>query len=410
MTIQRDQVLFLHTNYPAQFRFLVKAYKSSNWDVWFASYTRRHQILPGIKYLKLNNGSNKGSKYDQQQRKSVISFQQLLLAKRNHGLNPKRIYIHTGWGLGSFLKELFPKALIFAYSEWWFNLYAEDYLFDPDNPNVNHDLNSKLFSLLRNQAFGYELFQADAIISPTKWQYLQLPKHFRAKTHIIFDGIDPNMFSPGIPSIELKNMLPNLDDNVPLLTYATRGLEPYRGFPEFIRAAIYLLQSEPNWHVAIAGNDSVNYHKSPKAPKNGYGSVAMEQFKSLGLEHRVHMLGSLPFSVYRDLLRRSTLHCYFTRPYVLSWSLLESALTGCRLLASNTKPVNEFLANEKGVTLVDYTSSKLGEKLVAISQKVIDEDISSWQWRKLRSSLVEKVSANKCVEQHFALAESIDGN
>jgi len=403
-----NQVLFLHTNYPAQFRFLVKAYNANEWDVWFASHTKKHEILPQIKYIKLNSGKLTGSKLVQQQRKSVIVFHQLLHAKRNLGLNPKRIYIHTGWGLGAFIKELFPNALVFAYSEWWFNLFSEDYLFDLSNSDVSHTLDSKLFSLLRNQGFAYELMQADVIITPTKWQYQQLPKKFRDKANVIFDGIDPSMFSPGPQDGGLNKVLPNLDQKVPLLTYATRGLEPYRGFPEFVKAAAYLLKSDPYWQIAIAGNDSVSYHKSKNAPKEGYGAEAMQYFKNIGVSNRVHMMGSLPFGVYRDLLRRSNLHCYFTRPYVLSWSLLESALTGCNLFVSNTKPVVEFLAESEGTTLVDYTSKDLGEKLLGTTLSIRNKPLSPFQLRKSRESLVEKVSAKNCIAQHFALASSLE--
>ena len=407
MTLE-NQVLFLHTNYPAQFRFLVKAYSANKWDVWFASHTKKHEILPQIKYIKLNSGTCKGSKLDQQQRKSVIVFYQLLHAKRNLGLNPKRIYIHTGWGLGAFVKELFPKSLVFAYSEWWFNLFSEDYLFDPNNSNVSHSLDSKLFSLLRNQGFAFELMQADVIITPTKWQCQQLPENFREKANVIFDGIDPKMFSPGPQEIDLDKFLPGVDQKVPLLTYATRGLEPYRGFPEFVKAAAYLLQSDPNWQIAIAGTDSANYHKNKNSPKRGYGAEAMDYFKSIGVSHRVHMLGTLPFGAYRDLLRRSNLHCYFTRPYVLSWSLLESAITGCSLFVSNTKPVAEFLENDEGTILVDHTAKDLGVNLLKAATTIRNKSISPFELRKSRESLLEIVSVENCIDQHFALAKSFD--
>ena len=31
----------------------------------------------------------------------------------------------------------------------------------------------------------------------------------------------------------------------------------------------------------------------------------------------------MPYEHYKQLLQRSNLHCYFTRPYVTSWSLLK---------------------------------------------------------------------------------------
>ena len=103
-------------------------------------------------------------------------------------------------------------------------------------------------------------------------------------------------------------------------------------------------------------------------------------------------------------MRRSNLHCYFTRPYVLSWSLLESALTGCKLFVSSTEPVQEFLMNDQGTMLVDHTSNDLGKKLLEYSihskTKSYDEDRKR---RSDRSTLVSRVSKSECIEKHFSL-------
>ena len=110
----QQQVLFLHTNYPAQFRFLVKEYIALGWDVRFASHTTKHLPLPEIKFLKLSKVPKKSSKYNFQNHTSLSIFYQLLKEKRENGLSPRRIYVHTGWGMGQFLKDLFPKAAVIA--------------------------------------------------------------------------------------------------------------------------------------------------------------------------------------------------------------------------------------------------------------------------------------------------------
>tara|TARA_B100000674_G_scaffold499252_1_gene543259 strand:- start:5301 stop:6545 length:1245 start_codon:yes stop_codon:yes gene_type:complete len=402
------QVLFLHTNYPAQFRFLVKAYIARGWKVWFASHTQKNKPLPKVKYIQLEKSPQKGSKLDQNQRSCLLAFKKLLSLKRNDGLNPKRIYVHAGWGLGSFLRELFPNSVIIAYSEWWFTLFSQDFLFNPLDTHVQHDLDSRLLSLLRNHSFSYELQQADLLIAPTEWQRSQLPKNFRKKCHVVFDGIDPVMFSPGLQTTHADKRIATLSPETPLLTYATRGLEPYRGFPEFVKASFELLKEYKHWHVAIAGNDSINYYKSSRAPKNGYGKEAYEFYKSHNLLSRVHFLGSLPLLAYRDLLRRSNLHCYFTRPYVLSWSFLESMFTGCRLFASNTPPVLEFAKKDPDTYLVDYIQSDVGSSLVGhIAQIEQDGPIKDNNTLSdYRKSLRNKLSAETCVQKHLELADS----
>lgn len=405
-----DQVLFLHTNYPAQFRFLVKAYLARGWKVWFASHTQKNKPLPSVKYIKLEKAPSKGSKLDQNQFSALIVFKQLLSLKRNNQLNPKRIYVHAGWGLGSFLRELFPDSTIIAYSEWWFNLFSQDYLFNPSDSHVQHTLDSRLISLLRNHSFSYELQQADLLIAPTEWQRSQLPNNFQKKCHVVFDGIDQHMFSPGPQTKYADKRIASLSPDTPLLTYATRGLEPYRGFPEFIKASFELLKEHKNWHVAIAGNDSINYYKSSNAPKNGYGNEAYEFFKSHDLSSRVHFLGSLPLLAYRDLLRRSNLHCYFTRPYVLSWSFLESMFTGCRLFASNTAPVLEFAQHDPDTHLVNYIQEDVGSFLVnhvsylEENGKIKNNGILT----KSRKALRDSLSSNACVTKHLELADDLN--
>tara|TARA_B100000674_G_scaffold498996_1_gene540882 strand:- start:5478 stop:6731 length:1254 start_codon:yes stop_codon:yes gene_type:complete len=398
------QVLFLHTNYPAQFRFVLKAYLANNWDVWFASHTQKLVPLSKIKYIQLKKGSDKGSKLDRQHRISVNAFQHLLREKRTNGLYPDRIYVHTGWGLGQFLRDLFPNALIIAYSEWWFNLNSEDFLFDPKSLDVQHTQASKLTMILRNQSFSMELQQADCIISPTKWQKFQLPPIFRDKCKVIFDGIDENMFSPGTTAITKESQFASLNPDLLTLTYATRGLEPYRGFPEFVKAAAELLQSDLRWQVVIAGEDKINYHKGKNSPDGGYGSQALEYFRSLDLADRVHMVGSLPLESYRDLLRLSDLHCYFTRPYVLSWSLLESTLVGCSIFASNTSPVVEFLNGDEDTFLVDHTAVNLGSNLIDVASKIALDAKKVKKLNKFRTLLSKRICAKNCAELHLNYA------
>ena len=74
-------------------------------------------------------------------------------------------------------------------------------------------------------------------ICPTNWQKAQFPKEFHNKIQVIHDGIDTSYFAPDdnvefkIPNTDIKL---NKNDNV--ITYATRGMEEYRGFPEFMKA------------------------------------------------------------------------------------------------------------------------------------------------------------------------------
>jgi len=69
-------------------------------------------------------------------------------------------------------------------------------------------------------------------------------------------------------------------------------------------------------------------------------------------QERVLFTGLLDYNDYRSLLWRSDLHCYFTRPYVTSWSLFEAAACGARL-AVNKSPATIGIAEDESVTWVD---------------------------------------------------------
>lgn len=416
-------VLFIHTNYPAQFRFLVKEYLARGWSVAFASHTCKHPPLKAMRHIPLQQGPKtlQASKLDKIEANSLQAFADLLKAKRQ-GLKPDLIYCHSGWGLGSFLKDLFPRARLIAYSEWWFDFHAEDFRFDPGHSEIRHDLQSRLRMLLRNQGFALELIQADAIVAPTEWQRSQLQAKLRQNCQVIFDGIDSRMFRPESPTIAAGSPLAMLPPEAPLLTYATRGLEPYRGFPEFAEAALRLLQERGCWHVAIAGKDQPSYFRS--GPKGGYGAMAMARFEEAGVADRVHLLGRLPLGTYTQLLQRSDLHCYFTRPYVLSWSLLEAALCGCRLFSSDVAPVREFLSGDRGSQLVDHTGAELPAELIQESDAALTEADSQNQGdssnlkqdervnlakRRLtgRGEILKRVERRRCVTRHLALAAAL---
>ena len=75
-----------------------------------------------------------------------------------------------------------------------------------------------------------------------------------------------------------------------LITYATRGMEPYRGFPQFMEAVALIQQRRPKCHVVVAGDDRVAYGKTLPDGKT-YKQLMLEKLP-LDLS-RLHFTGSL---------------------------------------------------------------------------------------------------------------------
>jgi glycosyltransferase involved in cell wall biosynthesis len=76
-------------------------------------------------------------------------------------------------------------------------------------------------------------------------------------------------------------------------------------------------------------------------------------------------VGHLPLAVYRQLLLRSDLHLYFSRPFVLSWSLLEAMACGCSIVASDVEPVRDLIRSGIHGQLVDHTAADLWQRIEA---------------------------------------------
>jgi glycosyltransferase involved in cell wall biosynthesis len=67
---------------------------------------------------------------------------------------------------------------------------------------------------------------------------------------------------------------------------------------------------------------------------------------------RVHFLGQVPRETYLRVLQVSTVHVYFTYPFVLSWSLLEAMAAACLVLGSANAPVDEVVRDGENGLLV----------------------------------------------------------
>jgi glycosyltransferase involved in cell wall biosynthesis len=105
--------------------------------------------------------------------------------------------------------------------------------------------------------------------------------------------------------------------------------------------------------VVIVGTDRSVYSPGLPADKT-YKQLMLEQ---LDLDmSRVHFVGVLPRGQYRRVLQASTVHVYLTRPFVLSWSILEAMSAGCTLVASATPPVTEVVNDKVNGLLADFRS------------------------------------------------------
>lgn len=316
-------------------------------DVAFICKTHYDRQLPGIKRIKLKerteiqeiSSSNDIKKIDSLH--LAKQYKEGMFELKAQGWSPDIIVSHSGFGCGLHSSCIWPKAYKIAYVEWWFANDSELSSYDPSNnwwagPSDNETTRE------RNLTLALELVESNTLVSPTNWQKNQLPEALKERCKVIPDGVDLRRFSPSTAQKSIE----------PLLTYGTRGMEPMRGFPEFIEELPGILEKIPNLRVEIAGEDRVCY--GGKIPKEGsYGKWASKKLSKWITSQQVKFIGRLNSPEYENWLRRTWFHVHLTRPFVASWSLLEAMASGCCIIASDTKPIKEFLNMENSL-LVDH--------------------------------------------------------
>jgi glycosyltransferase involved in cell wall biosynthesis len=265
------------------------------------------------------------------------------------GLKPDVVVAHPGWGEGLFLRDVFPKARIVQYCEYYYHAQGGDVGFDPEFPT---SLDQQLRVRIRNSTQLQSLVAADAGIAPTGWQKSRYPAELQSKIEVGHDGIDTTVAAPD-PAATLELAGQRFAAGEEILTYVARNLEPYRGFHTFMRMLPALQALRPNARVIVVGGDEVSYGRPPQDFAH-YREQYTKELEGRVDFSRVFFTGKLPYAQYLKVLQVSAAHLYLTYPFVLSWSMLEAMAAGCLLVASRTAPVQEVIEDGRNGVLVDF--------------------------------------------------------
>jgi len=359
------QILFLHDNFPAQFGYIGAFLAEKGWDVWFGTQREgaRHNAIKVFNYKPHRGLTKEIHPYAANFERACLTGQgvaRAAIALAKKGLRPDIVVAHSGWGPGIFAKDIWPDCKYVGYFEWYYRRNAPDTEFRDEG---DRGIDQQLRTRSRNAAIMMDLAACDVGLYPTEFQKAQFPACFQDKIQVMHDGIDCNTYCPDRGSrLKLFNLdLSHVDE---LVTYVARGMEPYRGFPEFMRALEKLQQMRPNVHAVIVGEDRVAYGK----PLPEGESYKKQMLAELSLDmSRVHFTGLLSRGDYLKVLQASSLHAYMTVPFVLSWSMMEAMSAGCAILASDTEPVREMLMDRvHGETVDTRNINAVAQKMNAL--------------------------------------------
>ncbi len=394
------KILFLHSNFPAQFRHLaVNLAQNSENSIVFGT-TREEGQIPGV-YKFIYTPSRKPHReihhYVKPLESAVLQGQAVyrkLEKLKASGFFPDVVYGHSGWGPTMFIKDIFPKAKMLCYFEWFYNSEGSDVDFDPSELLTADE---RLRLRIKNTPILTDLYSCDAGLCPTSWQLSQFPKEYHQKLKLLHDGIDTEYFSP---QKNEKLILPStgldLSNAREIVTYVSRGMEPYRGFPQFMEAVSLLQKRRKKCHVVVVGEDRVAYGRQLPSGKT-YQKLMLSKF-DFDLS-RLHFTGRLPYQQYLQVLRVSSVHVYLTRPFVLSWSMLEAMSTGCLIIASATQPVQEVIQDGVNGILVDFFSP---QDIVEKIENTIDNPDRTEKLRiNARKTILEKYNLKDLLPKHL---------
>ena len=355
------KILFIHQNFPGQFKFLAPALVQQGHEVVAMIMQKTDlEVWQGVKLVSYlpNRSSTPNihpwvSDFETKAIRGEACYRAALKLK-NAGFIPDVIIAHPGWGESLFLKDVWPESKLGIYCEFYYHAQGADVGFDPEFPTKDDGEVCRLRLKNLNHLLHFEV--ADAGISPTHWQASTFPADFKSKITVIHDGIDTKIVAPN------SNITLTLNGNVTLtkqdevITFVNRNLEPYRGYHIFMRALPVLLKERPNAIVLIVGGDDVSYGARPDDGKK-WKDIFIDEIRpatSIADWQRVHFLGTIPYESFIPLLQLSTVHVYLTYPFVLSWSLLEAMSVGCAIVASDTQPLHEAIVHDKTGRLVDF--------------------------------------------------------
>jgi glycosyltransferase involved in cell wall biosynthesis len=406
------KILLVHQNFPGQYKHLVRAFAAAPGAQVIAMGDDKNLAsrpaptgIERVTYTPSRETTRGVHPYLRHIEAAVLRGQaaaRKALELRKRGFVPDLICVHAAWGEALYLRDIFPRSPMLAYFEFYYRGQGADVGFDAEFPTSLDDLlRIRTWNMTHQSTF----FSADWGVTPTQWQAQAFPAEFRQRMSVIAEGIDTEALRPD-PGARFQ--LPggrSFGPDDELVTFVSRGLEPYRGFHIFMRALPELMTRRPKAQVVIVGGDTPSYGRAPAGAANWREKLLADLGPRIDIG-RLHFTGKIPYPALISLLQCSRAHVYLTYPFVLSWSLLEAMAVGAPIAASATAPVSEVIQHGSNGLLFDFFD---GEALVdSVCRLLDDAELRQALGAAARGSVIEGYDLrSRCLPAQLDLAQSM---
>lgn len=399
-------ILFVHQNFPGQFKHLAPALARAGHKVHAMAIDGAG--LPGITMTRYKPARGSGRDVHPLARDFETKIIRgdacagAAVKLKQRGFVPHVIVANPGWGESLFLKEVWPMAKMVALLEFFYAARGLDVNFDPEFSNASAANAARVRA--KNANLLMALDGMDWGIAPTDFQKSVMPPAYHERISVVFDGIDCTVVRPDASAnVTVGDMTLRAGDEI--LTFVNRNLEPYRGYHSFMRALPRIMRERPNARVLVVGADEVSYGAAPPQGKTWKQTFLDEVRQDVDVT-RLHFMGRVPYETYLKVLQISACHVYLTYPFVLGWSCIEALAAGCLVVGSATAPVQEVIEHGKNGLLVDFFNRE------AIAQSVIDVLANPAAYAPLRQAAREAAAARydlatQCLPRQIELIERI---
>lgn len=349
-------ILFVHQNFPGQFKHLAPALSRSGHHVRAIQITGLE--IPGVnsvRYQPKRSSSSSMHPWATDYETKMIRAEacgEIAETMRSGGYRPNVIVGHPGWGEMIFLRDIWPDTPQLHFLEFFYKPDGADVGFDPEFAST--DWRSLARVRAKNASGLLNLQTMSAAYSPTHWQRSSYPSALQEKIEVIHDGIDTAKLTPdSTVQVSFGPEGPHLRPGMEVVTFVNRNLEPYRGYHQFMRALPRLQALRPNAIFLLIGGDGVSYGAAPPSGQT-WKQIFLDEVRDRIDLSRVHFLGNVTYQMFVALMRISAAHVYLTYPFVLSWSMLEAMSCGALVVGSRTRPVEEVIEHGRNGVLVDF--------------------------------------------------------